>query len=154
MSDDRRSDYEVGYKKPPERTRFKKGESGNRNGRPKGTKNLKTDLLEELGERMEILENGKTRRISKQRALIKSLLARALKGNDRAAAKLLDLYLRLAGLDDDAEDAGLLLSEDERAVMKALEERLLRGAGLAEADIDRGPDDDGDQGLDDEGETP
>ena len=43
MSDD----YEVGYKKPPIHTRFKPGVSGNPKGRPKGTKNLATDLAEE-----------------------------------------------------------------------------------------------------------
>jgi hypothetical protein len=29
------SDYEIGYAKPPERTRWKKGQSGNPRGRPK-----------------------------------------------------------------------------------------------------------------------
>ncbi|MEO1104370.1 MAG: DUF5681 domain-containing protein [Pseudomonadota bacterium] len=31
-------DYEVGYAKPPVRTQFKKGRSGNRKGRPKDRK--------------------------------------------------------------------------------------------------------------------
>ncbi len=31
-------DYEVGYGKPPSRTRFRSGQSGNPRGRPKGTK--------------------------------------------------------------------------------------------------------------------
>ncbi|MFP5328548.1 MAG: DUF5681 domain-containing protein [Alphaproteobacteria bacterium] len=31
------SDYEVGYKKPPKKHRFKKGQSGNPNGRPRKT---------------------------------------------------------------------------------------------------------------------
>ena len=39
---------EVGYRKPPKATQFKQGQSGNPHGRPKGTKNLKTDLIEEL----------------------------------------------------------------------------------------------------------
>ena len=43
---------EVGYRKPPMHTRFKPGQFGNPRGRPKGTKNLKTDLQEELGEKM------------------------------------------------------------------------------------------------------
>ncbi len=75
--------------------------------------------------------------------MIKSLVARALKGNDRAAAKVLDLYLRVTGIDDDAKDVGLPLTDDERAVMQALEERLRRRAGLAAPKSDdKSPDDD------------
>ena len=47
--------YEVGYGKPPKHTRFQPGQSGNPRGRPKGTKNLKTDLEEELSERVQSL---------------------------------------------------------------------------------------------------
>ena len=83
-------DYEVGYRKPPKRGQFKKGQSGNANGRPKGTKNLKTDLLEEFSETIVVREGDRKNEISKQRALIKSLMARALNGDDRPAAKILD----------------------------------------------------------------
>ena len=37
-------EYEVGYGKPPKDSQFKKGESGNKRGRPKGVKNLKTEV--------------------------------------------------------------------------------------------------------------
>ena len=47
--DEADDEYDVGYKKPPKRTQFKPGQSGNPRGRPKGTKNLKTDLAEALG---------------------------------------------------------------------------------------------------------
>jgi hypothetical protein len=39
-------DYEVGYKRPPRNTRFCKGQTGNPHGRPKGARNIKTDLAE------------------------------------------------------------------------------------------------------------
>ncbi len=137
-------DNGVGYRRPPMQHRFQKGKSGNPKGRPKGTKNLKTDLLEELGEQMRVCENGKEHRISKQRALIKSMVARAVNGNDRATAKVFDLYLRVTGIDDDAKDAGLPLTEDERAVIEKLEERLRRRAGLTSRKTDAdNPEDDG-----------
>jgi hypothetical protein len=72
-------DYEVGYGKPPERTRFKKGKSGNPKGRSKGAKNLKTDLIEELQENITVREGDRTVRISKQRAIVKTLVAKTLK---------------------------------------------------------------------------
>ena len=136
-----------GYGDPPVAHQFKPGQSGNRKGRPKGTKNLKTDLLDELGETMKVREGGRERWISKQRALIKTQVARALNGNDRAAAKIIDLYLRVTGFEDDAADADLPLNEDERAVIEKLEERLLRRAGLtARKTDDKTPDEDDDNG--------
>ncbi len=140
-------DYEVGYGKPPKSGQIKKGERRNPKGWPKGSKNLKTDLLEELGEMMRVREGGREHRISKQRALIKTQVARALNGNDRAAAKIIDLYLKVTGFEDDAADADLPLTEDERAVIEKLEERLLRRAGLtARKTDDKTPGEDDDNG--------
>ncbi|MFZ3585531.1 DUF5681 domain-containing protein, partial [Loktanella sp. DJP18] len=36
--------YSVGYAKPPESSRFKKGKSGNPKGRPKGAKSKQPNL--------------------------------------------------------------------------------------------------------------
>lgn len=48
------NNYQVGYGKPPKHSRWKKGQSGNPRGRPKGTRGLKTDLHDELVATMEI----------------------------------------------------------------------------------------------------
>ena len=89
------SNYEVGYRKPPRATQFKKGRSGNPRGRPKGALNLATDLAAELSEKVTVREDGRSRPISKQRALIKSLMAKALKGDTRAVAAVLALHARV-----------------------------------------------------------
>ena len=61
-------DYEVGYRKPPKHTRFKPGRSGNPRGRAKETRNLRTDLVDELAERILISEGGRRRADVKGRA--------------------------------------------------------------------------------------
>ena len=116
-------EYKVGYKNPPTHTQFQKGQSGNPKGRPKGSKNLKTDLREELSERVEVREGNRTRKISKQRALIKSLIARAIKGSDAATAKLLDLHVKAFGLGDSG-GGDAALSAEEREILASFTANL------------------------------
>lgn len=89
-----KDDYAVGYGRPPQASRFKPGQSGNPNGRPKGTKNLATDLAEELGETIRIREGERQLKVSKQRAMLKALVAKALKGDARAASLLIALVAK------------------------------------------------------------
>src|SRR5438309_891586 len=96
-------EYEVGYRKPPKTTRFKAGKSGNPKGRPRGSTNLATDLSAELSEQITVREGGQARRVTKQRALIKSLTAQALQGDVRATTALLALYARVMSEPAEAE---------------------------------------------------
>ena len=77
-------------------------------------------------------EGTRDLRVSKQRALIKSLTARAIKGNTAAAGKLVDLYTRLFGLQDqDLVEPAQPLSTEEQEVLAALESRLVKLSGIA-----------------------
>ncbi|MEQ8441224.1 MAG: DUF5681 domain-containing protein [Alphaproteobacteria bacterium] len=139
MTNKKREDaeYKVGYGKPPSKYQFKKGQSGNRKGRPKGIKNLKTDVLEELAETVSIQESGTSKKVTKQRAMIKSLVARGVKGNDRAAAKILDLCLRFEDFTEGDEIAGIALSREEADVLEGLKRRIREEAlsGATESNI-------------------
>lgn len=104
-------DYEVGYRKPPVATRFQKGTGGNRKGRRKGQKNFKTQLLEELAQLVVLNENGKPVRMTKLKAVIKALTHKAMKGDTRAVAQILDLVDRLMGFDE--EEAHVVHASDE-----------------------------------------
>jgi hypothetical protein len=113
----------VGYKNPPEHTRFKKGQSGNPRGRIKGQCNLKTDLVAELREVIQVNEGGTPRRITKQRALLKAMTARAIGGDGRAATVVLNLMFRLLEPEADAPTETRLAGDDE-ALLEAF---LARG---------------------------
>jgi hypothetical protein len=80
---------ETGYGRPPKHSQFKKGQSGNPRGRPKGASSFKADLAAELQEKLALFENGKERKITKQRAFIKTLTAAAIKKDIRAVNALL-----------------------------------------------------------------
>jgi hypothetical protein len=84
----------VGFKHPPEHTRFRPGQSGNPKGRPKQHRNLATDLREELAQLIPIREDGKARRVTKQRAFVKGLIQRAVSGDARAVNSLVALCAR------------------------------------------------------------
>ena len=117
-------EYAVGYRKPPKATRFKPGQSGNPKGRPKGSPNLATDLSTELGELITVREGGEPRRVSKQRALIKSLMAKALQGDVRATTALLALYARV--ITEPPDDEGGSVEEHELLILRRFGPRLLK----------------------------
>ncbi|WP_108681336.1 DUF5681 domain-containing protein [Methyloceanibacter sp. wino2] len=95
--------YEVGYQKPPKHAQFKPGQSGNPKGRPKGHRNFKTILKDVLAEKVHVREGDRTRRVSKQEALIRMTLTNALMNDNKAFASVLQL-LRLAGFMDDVAE--------------------------------------------------
>lgn len=96
-------DIEVGYGRPPRGTQFKKGASGNPRGRPRGANSFKSDLAAELQEKLTVTENGKERRISKQRAFVKTLTAAAIKKDIRAVNALL-ACMRYFGVGHEEKD--------------------------------------------------
>jgi hypothetical protein len=110
------NEYKVGYGKPPRSGQFKRGNSGNPKGRPKGSLKLATDLAAELNEQITVREDGKPRRVSKQRALIKSLMAKALQGDVRANAAVLALYARV--ITDLSDDEGSIVEENEQQILR------------------------------------
>jgi Family of unknown function (DUF5681) len=125
----------VGYGKPPKQTRFRAGRSGNPKGRPKGTKNLKTDLIEELGEKILVREGERSRRVSKQRAMVKQLVAKTLKGDTRSASLLLSTMMRLVDTGEGLDPIDEPLLDEEREILAAFEARLRREADEVNAPI-------------------
>ena len=119
------ADHDVGYKKPPRHSQFKKGMSGNAKGRPRGTRNFQTDLRDELAELVNVREDGSVTRVSSQRAALKKLRAKALNGDQRALEKLLALAER-HGIDDAADEAEHALSQSDQQIIERFKERAIQ----------------------------
>lgn len=116
----------VGYGKPPKATQFKPGKSGNPKGRPKSSLNLTTALAGELGEQITVRENGKSRRMSKQSALLKTLVAKALQGDTKAAGIVLTLSARL--FEDTGEHDEGIIGHEELMILRKYAPQLLKTA--------------------------
>ena len=83
-------DYDIGKGKPPAKSRWKKGQSGNPSGRRKGAKNFNTILGEQLNQHIEIEEGGRTRRITMYEAMVRNFLNKAVRGDPKAIGYIVE----------------------------------------------------------------
>ena len=133
MSKGPRSKYSVGFKKPPRQTQFKPGQSGNPSGRPKKRamsfaesfeKELNTFIFGTIG--------GKRRRFTKQDAIVKHQIKKAIDGDQRSTEFVLRVLESRSV--EQAEQLSPILNEMRaiNAMHKAAREAASRGLGDSE----------------------
>lgn len=122
-------EYSIGYRKPPKHTQFPPGTSGNKKGRPKGAKGLKTIVRDVMTAKVGLRLSGKVQRVSKIEALIHKMSEQAFNGNLRAIALLMQKYAdavpdelvkAVAAVTETVED----FDKHDKAILKALQRRL------------------------------
>jgi hypothetical protein len=118
--------YEVGYGKPPQHTRFKKGRSGHPEGRPKGTPNLRSAIRRAAEEKVKVHIGDRTLTMRSIEAMAYKLVQKALGGDIKAVKAVIEL----GGLDQSfadaaAQGAATMRAEDLHLLRRALE----RGSG-------------------------
>ena len=121
MSKNDREPYEVGFGKPPKKSRFSKGVSGNPKGRPKGRRNMATVLEQTLQEKIVVNENGVRTKVTKLEAAAKQLV-------NKAAAGDLNALRQLYALARPGEDQSIVpekpLEEADLKVMENIRQRI------------------------------
>lgn len=93
MADDDPGTYKVGYQRPPEGSQFRKGQSGNPDGRPAKSHTASSIVRRVCDERIRATINGKEQNITSLEAALRKVLNTVMtKGN------VLDLerFLRLS----------------------------------------------------------
>lgn len=119
---------QIGYGKPPKHSHWKKGQSGNPRGRPKGARGLKNDLDRVLRKVLTIEGRGTTLKGTTQLLALEMLARRAATGDVRSIKALVDLVLTVFGPGDRGGETEQL-SENDRKLLDTFLSDLADGSG-------------------------
>lgn len=125
------SEYDVGYGKPPVRTQFKPGQSGNPKGRPRrgSTETSHAGILDIVNmiikEPVTVSKNGKKRTVRFMEGYIRTLSSTALKDH-----RLAKVFLQLASAAEKANPPGPeidlgQLTDEELLEFKRLQMKII-----------------------------
>ncbi len=114
-------DYQVGYGRPPKHSRFKKGRSGNRSGKPGANKHSATLLRKALLQPVLVKQHGRLRRVPKLQAAANQLVNKATQGDYQSIRRLLSYCSWIhSELTEPSREFGGLSPEVGEAIRRAL----------------------------------
>jgi hypothetical protein len=136
--------YSIGYKKPPEHTRFRKGRSGNPLGRRKQSEPFLSVLAKALGEQVCVTAGGRRYQMTKREALASQLANKAATGDLKAAKLLVTLITQIDSYDQSAQAEGGHSQSGKPAREIILErlEKMARAKSFADAWVEPRQEDD------------
>ena len=105
---------------------FRPGQSGNPRGRPRGSRNLATQLSAELNSTDSVAQ------ISKLEAIIKAMVEKAQSGDSRATQMVLDRLDRMEKTLNGPRESDFPFTEADREVMTEIHRRLTQSTPPAE----------------------
>jgi hypothetical protein len=106
----------VGKGKPPIATRFKPNESGNRQGRPKGSKNATSLAKAELSRKVVVTVNGRKKSMTVAEIASRRLGDKAMAGD----AKAFSFLIAISGVGHDTDESltdRLTTPEQDQAIL-------------------------------------
>ena len=122
----KKSEYEVGYGKPPKAHQFQPGRSGNAKGRRKRVPSVSEQLQAIMFQKVTVSEAGQRKRMTRQEVMLRSIVNSALKGDLKSANFLLSL---LTGHRDNASTPTdqIKLTEESSALLQEYMRQLQAG---------------------------
>jgi hypothetical protein len=120
---DEKMKYTVGYRKPPKETQFKKGVSGNPRGRPKGSRNLNSVILDVATRPICITEGAEKRTGIYTEAMVLDMAQKAIKGDRHARSEFLNLLI-MAEKSEEDDGSSQELDELDAATLRGAIKRL------------------------------
>jgi Family of unknown function (DUF5681) len=95
----------VGYGRPPVYSRFKRGQSGNPKGRPKGRRNILSELSEIAAKRIVVRDGETERRVSLAAANLYAHGVKGAKGDARSSSLFFSRMDKMGLLDSENEQS-------------------------------------------------
>jgi hypothetical protein len=115
--DDNEEEEKVGYGHPPKAHRFKKGQSPNPKGRPRKDQSIRQIVHSVSRETATVSTKDGERKITGLEWMLRALLQRAMKGDNRATTQFLNLYLQCFGPGENEDDLGRNLAAEDREIL-------------------------------------
>ena len=114
----------IGFGQPPKSSQFKPGFSGNKKGRPKGSKNTLKLLNEALSQKISVNQNGKKTQISKKTAMLTQLINKGISGDLKAIQILFPYMLTIDMKEEEKEQVLKALSKNDQDIVDLFTKRI------------------------------